>query len=280
MLAALFAGQGSQKRGMGESLFGKYKDVVQAADDILGYSVIDYCLNASNERLNDTRFAQPAIYTVNALKYYEFEREATGEKPDYFLGHSLGEYNALLAAGVFDFGIGLNIVKRRAELMSQVRGTGMAAVLGLSLAEIKDVITRNNLSDIYIANVNTPNQTVVAGSLASLNSAEEVFFDNFAVNYVLLNVSGAFHTSYMDRPVDEFETFLSSFEFESPRTAVISNLTAKPYQRDDCVRLLSQHINSPVMWQPSVEYLRIQGVERFIELSETKTLTDMIKYIK
>ena len=130
MLAYVFPGQGSQVVGMGKDLFDEFKEYVDAADEILGYSIKELCLEDPNGVLGLTQYTQPALYVVNALTYLK-EVKTTGVKPDFVAGHSLGEYDALFAAGVFDFATGLKLVQKRGELMSQAKGGGMAAVLGL-----------------------------------------------------------------------------------------------------------------------------------------------------
>ena len=119
MKAYVFPGQGSQKKGMGEDLFDLYKDITLQADDILGYSIKELCLDDPDNQLGQTQYTQPALYVVNALTYLK-KKEETNETPDYVAGHSLGEYCALYAAGVFDFATGLEIVKYRGQLMCQL----------------------------------------------------------------------------------------------------------------------------------------------------------------
>ena len=142
MLAYLFPGQGSQKKGMGLSLFEHYPELVKEADAILGYSIEDLCLNDPDDLLKQTQYTQPALYVVNALSYLERIKE-DGKEPDYVAGHSLGEYDALFAAGVFDFATGLKLAKRRGELMAEARNGGMAAVIGMKENEIRKVIEVN-----------------------------------------------------------------------------------------------------------------------------------------
>src|SRR5947209_5522982 len=146
MIAFLFPGQGSQRRGMGQGLFDEvreYATVENEVDAILGYSLRKLCLENPDDRLKETQFTQPSLYVVNALHYYKALSQGT--RPDYLAGHSLGEYNALLAAGVFDFLTGLRLVKKRGELMSQAKNGAMAAVIGLGVSIISKVIKENGL---------------------------------------------------------------------------------------------------------------------------------------
>ncbi|MBF0103655.1 MAG: acyltransferase domain-containing protein, partial [Desulfobacterales bacterium] len=135
MLTFVFPGQGSQKTGMGESLFDEYKELTAQADEILGYSIKQLCLENLENNLQKTQFTQPALYVVNALSYLK-KLDEVGKKPDFVAGHSLGEYNALLAANAFDFETGLKLVQKRGELMSKAIGGGMAAVIGFNRDQI------------------------------------------------------------------------------------------------------------------------------------------------
>ncbi len=205
----LFPGQGSQKLGMGKELFGKYPQFMKQADGILGYSIEELCLNGTQEQLNQTQYTQPALYTVEALSYLS-RCEITGEKPDYIAGHSLGEFAALFAANVYDFDEGLYLVAKRGELMAQATGGGMAAVIGLTLSQVTDVIARNRLKEIEIANLNSETQIIIAGPCDSIVKTEEVFRrEKDLIKYVPLKVSGAFHSSYMQKARDQFYQVLA-----------------------------------------------------------------------
>ena len=158
--AVLFPGQGSQRKGMGKELFGRYPEAERQAEDILGYSVPELCLEDPGGRLGDTVYTQPVRYVVNALAWRAAAEE--GLTGDVLLGHSVGEYAALLAAGVFDFATGLRLVARRASAMAGVRG-GMSVVLGLEAGQISEVLRSAGLSAIDLANLNAVDQIVIAG---------------------------------------------------------------------------------------------------------------------
>ena len=149
MKTYVFPGQGSQKKGMGKALFDEFTDLTKKADEILAYSIKDLCLNDPQNLLGKTNYTQPALYTVNALTW--LKKISSEEKPDFLAGHSLGEYNALFAAGAFDFETGLKLVQERSRLMSLAQGGAMAAVIGMDEPTIDKIIKENQFSGISIA---------------------------------------------------------------------------------------------------------------------------------
>jgi [acyl-carrier-protein] S-malonyltransferase len=276
--AILFPGQGAQRPGMGASVFDVYPELLANAEDIAGFSIRDFFLDCPPERFSDTRYVQPALYTVNALHYRRYIDEG-GALPIFLAGHSLGEFNALQAAAVFDFETGLRLVKKRALLMSESHGGGMAAVLGLHAEEVAQVMAANNLFDLSVANVNSDLQVVISGPIESIKLAEEVFYDNYAVKYVVLKVSGAFHSAMLDTAAVRFGEYLQECSFSPPKLPVISNRTASPYTLASVAQNLAEHINQPVMWRQSVIYMRTHGASEFIEMGGAASLLDMIKNI-
>src|SRR5438067_1433186 len=230
MIAFVFPGQGSQKRGMGQGLFDEVPEYARfepEVDAILGYSLRKLCLEDPDNRLKETQFTQPSLYVVNALHYYKAIGQGT--RPAYVAGHSLGEYNALLAAGVFDFLTGLRLVKKRGELMSQAKNGGMGAVVGLSADAISKVIRDNGLASLDVANFNTPSQTVVSGPVVDITRAGPIFEGGGARMYVPLPVSAAFHSRYMADAAKAFADFLAPMSFAPPTIPVVANVTAQPY---------------------------------------------------
>ena len=168
--AIMFAGQGSQYKGMGKELFSKYKAETQLASDILQYDLEALCVHDADRNLIKTQFTQPALYVVNYFRYKELN-----ETPDFLLGHSLGEYNAILAAGGFDFETGLRIVQKRGALMASASGGSMAAVVGVKIDELEKLMSNPKYSDLDIANFNTPVQTVISGPKTSNNGIVKDF---------------------------------------------------------------------------------------------------------
>lgn len=272
-----FPGQGSQFRGMGGDLFSEFPNYVRRADAVLGYSIEDLCLNDTGNRLSSTVYAQPALFLVNALTF--LKRRSCGHyQADIYLGHSLGEYSALFAAGVFDFETGLRIVQKRGELMGRARSGSMAAIIGLDAASIRQVLDNFGLHGIDMANYNTPNQTVVAGSLDSLTDAERAM-EQAGATFVPLNVSAAFHSRFMQFMAEEFAEFLGSYAFRSPDRPVIANVDARPYCDDDIAGKLVDQISNPVRWVDSIDYVLAEEPITFEEIGPGQVLTGMVTTI-
>ncbi|WP_075731388.1 ACP S-malonyltransferase [Streptomyces acidiscabies] len=273
-----FPGQGSQVKGMGADLFDEYPDLVAQADEILGYSLRELCLRNPEGRLKRTEFTQPALYAVEALTYLRRSKEDP-VPPDFLVGHSLGEYAALFAAGVFDFATGLRLVSRRGELMGRASGGGMAAVLGLDLDTAQSGLADAGLTGIDIANHNGPEQIVLAGPEDELVRARALFEDRGA-QVVVLNVSAPFHSRYMRDAADEFRRLLDATEFRAPRIPVIANVDARPYDADRIRETLAGQIVGQVRWVDTVRRLMAQGDFEFVELGPGRTLQKMVAKVR
>lgn len=279
MKTYMFPGQGSQARGMGGSLFDAFPELTAKADAVLGYSIKELCLNDPQRELGKTQFTQPALYVVNALSYYKRIQD-TGETPDYLAGHSLGEFNALLAAECFDFETGLKLVKKRGELMSQATDGAMAAIVNASRDQIEAVLKEKGFDNVDIANYNTPLQIVISGPAADIAACQEIFqFDR--VMYVPLNTSGAFHSRLMIPSRQKFEAYLKKRKFSKPKIPVIANLTAQAYPDGAVVEYLSKQIHSTVLWSDTIHHLMSLSDEmEFIEIGHGDVLAKMILKIK
>ena len=279
MKAYIFPGQGSQFVGMGYGLFEKYPEIIGICDRVLEYSITDLCLYDRNKKLGLTQYTQPALYTVNALYYYEKMKDYN--KPDYVAGHSLGEYNALLAAGVIDFETGLRLVKQRGCLMGNTKGGGMAAVLNLQEDKINEILIRHNFDNkIFIANYNSPGQIVIAGDKESIESAKPYFEEAGARAYVVLNVSGAFHSPMMNNANIEYKKYIDKFEMEEPLITVIANLTAKPYVASELIDTLSNQMTNPVRWTDTLIYLLSHNVDDIEQVGPGEVLTGLVGQTK
>ncbi|MCW0447193.1 ACP S-malonyltransferase [Xanthomonas sacchari] len=283
MLAMIFPGQGSQKPGMGGDLFDldDYLAVESQVDALLGYSLRGVCLR-DGDKLADTRYTQPCLYIVNALHGIRSARD--GAMPGCFAGHSLGEYNALQAAGVFDLMTGLRLVHKRASLMAQVHGGAMVAVLGLEAKRIIEIMLANRLDTVDVANYNAPLQTVISGSADQVDRAAQLCESAGATACVRLAVSGAFHSRSMERAARAFAGFISEFVFERPRVPVVSNVTGVFYPADASsaviASLLVRQIARPVLWVKCVESMLRAGATSFAEAGPGNVLSRLVAQIR
>jgi trans-AT polyketide synthase/acyltransferase/oxidoreductase domain-containing protein len=279
MKALVFPGQGSQRRGMGDTLFAEFPDLTSQADEILGYSVAELCRADPDGNLGRTQYTQPALYVVNALTHLRRSREVS-EAVDFVAGHSLGEYNALFAAGAFDFGTGLRLVRRRGELMARVTGGGMAAVIGLGEEAIREALAGGGLESLDLANLNSHDQVVLSGPAAAIAEAKAALLAAGASAYIPLRVSGAFHSRYMEPARQDFETFLASFEFRPLKIPVIANITARPYEEGQLRQTLAAQLVRPVRWEQTVRYLLAEGAQDIEEVGPGRVLTGLVTKIR
>lgn len=279
-LICLFPGQGSQAKGMGAELFDRYPDWTAAADSVLGYSIRELCVDDPRNELALTQFTQPALFVVNAMTYRAKRDDGLAE-PSYLAGHSLGEYNALLAAGCFDFSTGLTIVKERGRLMSLVGGGGMAAVVGLDPGKIREILGASEAGRLVdVANFNTFDQTVIAGPKDALEAVKPSFEQAGVRLFIPLNVSAPFHSRYMREPQHQFGMFLKDFQFAGPSIEVIANVNGRPYQHDLVRQILSEQIGNSVQWLESMQYLLRQPDPEFVECGPGTVLTKMLAQIR
>jgi len=280
MKTFMFPGQGAQSKGMGGTLFDEFPDLTDKANNILGYSIKELCLENPRKELNDTQFTQPALFVVNALSYYK-KVESNGE-PDFLIGHSLGEFNALHASGCFDFETGIKLVKKRGELMANAPSGSMAAILNSSKQEITRILKENELHRVDLANYNTRSQIVISGPSEEIAKAQDYFkFGN--VLYYPLNTSGAFHSHLMKPSGELFENYLKQFNFDNLTIPVISNVNAIEYQDEDAIDCLARQISSTVKWTESIEYLMAQGngtAMEFEEIGNGDVLTKILATIQ
>jgi trans-AT polyketide synthase/acyltransferase/oxidoreductase domain-containing protein len=277
MKAMVFPGQGSQFTGMGGGLFDEFVDYVRVADDILGYSIKELCLVDPDRVLSKTQYTQPALYVVNALHYIK-RKQMLKEQISYFAGHSLGEFTALFASGAFSFELGLRLVKKRGELMSTVNNGVMAAVIGINTEQVYNILKSHGLSNIDVANYNSPTQTVVSGLANEVELSQCIFEDHGAI-FVKLPVNAAFHSRHMKPIEDDFNQYLKQFTFGALTVPVISNVTAEPYGEDAIVESLTKQLSSPVQWIDSIRYINAIGQCDFEEVGPGNVLSKLITSI-
>ena len=277
MTAVVFPGQGSQAKGMGEELFRRFPALTREADRILGYSIAELCLEDPDGKLKQTQYTQPALFVVNALEYLRWYQE--GNEPSYLAGHSLGEYNALVASGALDFSTGLELVVRRGALMSEVHDGGLSAVVGSAANEIAGHLASGNFHEIDLANLNTYEQAVIGGPLEALGRAG-AYLEERGVRVIPLQVSGPFHTRYMRKAATQFAPAVRAVSYGPLRVPVIANAVARPYTQDEVGDLLVQQIDHSVRWLESVEYMLDHGVDDVIQIGPGRVVSDMVRRIK
>ena len=275
--AWMFPGQGSQVRGMGRELFDRFPRAVAAAEAELGYSLRQLCLEDPDGLLSRTSHTQPALFVVSALALLARRADA-GRGPDIFVGHSLGELVALFGAGAYDFATGLRLVRERGRLMSLATGGAMAAVIGLDQERVAAVIARGALP-VDIANLNLADQIVVSGEATAIERAAASFAEAGA-RVVRLNVSGAFHSRHMRDAAREFAAFVTGLDLRPLQASVISNVTARPYPREDYGDLLVRQLSEPVRWHQSMRWLLDRDVAAIEEVGPGRVLTGMLVRIR
>jgi len=283
-IACVFPGQGSQSVGMGRDLYDNFKsarEVFDRADEVVGSSLSRLCFEGPEDELRQTINAQPAILTVS-YACLQAVREANPcfTPPDFVAGHSLGEYTALIAAGVVDFATAVYLARERGRLMHEtgtVRPGSMAAVMGLDEVSLSEVCRQ---AGAHVVNINCPGQLIISGDRNNVTRAMELAKDKGASRVIPLPVSAAFHSPLMQPAVDGMTGIISSLTFGEPVIPIIANTSARPLTTAESVKaeLLAQ-ICSCVQWQSSIEYMVSQGVTVFYEMGPGRVLSGLIKRI-
>ena len=276
----LFSGQGSQYVGMAKELFDKYdgaKKVFETANEILGYDLADITFNGPEEELNKTVNSQPAIMACSLCALEAAKAE--GVTFDGVAGHSLGEYAAMVAAGVLSVEDGFKVIKARAEAMqkaAEANKGSMCAVIGLPAEDVEKTCAD---IDGYVVpvNYNSAVQTVIAGEVDAVDKAIEAFTEKKA-RCIKLNVASAFHSKLMQSAADEFYDKIKDVQFNEPEVEFYSNVLGEKLQDfSDMPTLLAKHIVSPVKFTSELEQMDKAGYENFVELGPNKVLTGLVK---
>lgn len=291
-IAFVFPGQGSQYVGMGKSLYEvseAARKVFHQADEILGFSLSSMCFDGPDDVLNDTINAQPAILTVS-LAYLEALRErwhtlGSTVAPVAVAGHSLGEFSALVAAGVLDFADALRLVRERGRLMKEsgdlIPG-GMAAVIGLDRETLEAVCAEaGEVGIVVLANDNCPGQSVISGENVALERAMVLARERGARKVVRLGISIASHSPLMERAGQQFAELASRIHLREPSVPIIANITGQMVvTAEDIRKEIAQHVVRPVQWTSSVREMVNNGVSTFLEVGPGNVLGGLIRRIK
>ncbi len=278
MNGLLFPGQGSQLVGMGKELYDNLfpsREILDHANDILEFDLKKIMFDGPQEVLTDTKYAQPAIYTCSAM--YLEKVKADKINYEYVAGHSLGEYSALYAAGVFGFDEGLRLVTSRGKAMSKMNGKGiMAAVMGLTEEELRSLL----VSDAVMANLNSKTQIVISGTEDAIDKVGEKLKDNENVKFKKLRVSAAFHSPQMSEAADIMKNLIQETEFHLPKCNIISNVTGRPTKDVGEIKenLIAQ-ITGQVRWFDTIMSMKEAGVSTLYEVGFGDVLKKLNKTI-
>ncbi|TYP77690.1 ACP S-malonyltransferase [Paenibacillus methanolicus] len=285
-IAFVFPGQGAQAVGMGKDAYESIeasRAIIDRADEALGFSLSSIIFEGPEETLKQTANTQPALLTVSVALLEAFKTR--GVEPDFVAGHSLGEYSALVAAGVMSFEDAVRTVRARGEFMEQAVPGGqgaMAAVLGAEREALAALCAQasGEAGAVELANVNCPGQIVVSGTAAGVQAVIERGKEAGAKRVIPLEVSGPFHSSLMKPAADRLSGVLSELSLNDAAVPVVANVTAEAVAgKDDIRRLLAEQVYSPVLWEDSVRYLIAQGVDTFYEIGSGTVLAGLIKKI-
>lgn len=282
--ALIFPGQGSQYPGMGKNLYSASSSARQIFDaaERQAPGLLQVMFEGPAEDLTLTKFSQPAIFThsVAALKAFESEEAFNRIQPAFACGHSLGEYSALVACGVVDFETGLALVQKRAQFMDEAtrlsKGS-MVAVMGLEAATIEKICSQHA---VELANYNTPDQTVITGKAASIETVVSDLKEAGAKRVIPLAVSGAFHSSLMNSAAEKFAPHVDAVELVVPRFLFLSNVDAVPTKDPSLIKQnLTRQITSSVQWVKIIQSIASAGVTHFIEIGPGKVLKGLLRKI-
>lgn len=281
--AFLFAGQGAQTLGMARDLY-EHFDIVKAtfeqASQILGYD-IRHLIDEDQDKLNQTRFTQPAILTTSVAIYKLLIEK--GISPDIVAGLSLGEYSALVAAGALDFETALQLVAKRGQLMEEAAPAGSGKMVAIMNAEVSVIESAcQSASDLGVvspANYNTPQQIVIGGEVTAVDKAVDILKETGVKRMIPLQVSGPFHTALLEQASQGLAEVLEEVTFNDFELPLVGNTEANIMKKKDIKSLLARQVMEPVRFYESIAEIQAFGVDRVIEVGPGKVLSGFIKKI-
>lgn len=281
MKAYVFPGQGAQFPGMGKDLYENpaAKELFEKANEILGFRITDIMFEGTEEDLKQTKVTQPAIFLHSVILAKVLGSDF---QPDMVAGHSLGEFSALVAAGSLSFEDGLRLVAARANAMQkacEIQPSTMAAILGLDDYTVEEVCEM--ISEVVVpANYNCPGQLVISGSIEGVDKACAMLTERGAKRALKLNVSGGFHSPFMEAARAELETAISNTEFSKPSCPIFQNVDALPHTDPEEIKhnLIAQ-LTGAVKWTQAVKKMLEAGASSFTEVGPGNVLQGLVKKV-
>ncbi len=281
-VAFLLSGQGSQRPGMGATLFGmpEIDEVFCEASDVCGFDVAAACLDETGASLADTAVSQPALCTLSVAQVRALVKR--GIKPDYVAGFSLGQIGALAASGMLDAKTAFSLVRDRSRAMAEacrLRPGSMCALMGGTEQEVFDVCSSCAEGDVLVpANFNAPGQIVVSGDATAVARAKEAW-SGPGRRSAMLATAGAFHSPLMRPAAEVFAARLENVVFDEAKIPLVCNVDARPLLADDAAAHLVAHLTSPVLFSQSVTWLIEQGVDTFVECGTGGVLAGLVRRV-